>query len=198
MKLIRLVISRICRARSRWPSALSGNMNKRQRLSETLIRSMRERFRLKGRPRGTSRADQDHGRVERSIIQERIRAGLARARDEGKQLGRPPIPGTLEKRIGDARSAGLSARHPSNLASAHERRAAPSNSRGLQDPLLSTGGKVHHLRGDRQDARLSKFLCPSWPGTAGLAHQKARFGTNVFRLVACCRCLSLRKMHEAT
>jgi DNA invertase Pin-like site-specific DNA recombinase len=27
---------------------------------------------------------------ERAIIQERVRAGLARAKSEGKQLGRPP------------------------------------------------------------------------------------------------------------
>jgi DNA invertase Pin-like site-specific DNA recombinase len=36
---------------------------------------------------------------ERSIIQERVRAGLRRARDEGKQLGRPKIAPALEKRI---------------------------------------------------------------------------------------------------
>jgi hypothetical protein len=36
---------------------------------------------------------------ERSIIQERVRAGLLRARREGKQLGRPRIPADLEKRI---------------------------------------------------------------------------------------------------
>ena len=39
---------------------------------------------------------------ERSIIQERVRAGLARARDEGKQLGRPKIAPDLEKRIHEA------------------------------------------------------------------------------------------------
>jgi DNA invertase Pin-like site-specific DNA recombinase len=36
---------------------------------------------------------------ERSMIQERVRAGLRRAKDEGKQLGRPPIAPDLEKRI---------------------------------------------------------------------------------------------------
>ena len=36
---------------------------------------------------------------ERAMIQERVRAGLARARSEGKKLGRPPIPADLEKRI---------------------------------------------------------------------------------------------------
>ena len=35
---------------------------------------------------------------ERAMIQERVRAGLARARDEGKRLGRPPIAPELQKR----------------------------------------------------------------------------------------------------
>ena len=39
---------------------------------------------------------------ERSMIQERVRAGLARARGEGKRLGRPPIAPALEKRIREA------------------------------------------------------------------------------------------------
>jgi DNA invertase Pin-like site-specific DNA recombinase len=39
---------------------------------------------------------------ERSMIQERVRAGLRRAQDEGKQLGRPRIAPELEKRIRDA------------------------------------------------------------------------------------------------
>jgi DNA invertase Pin-like site-specific DNA recombinase len=36
---------------------------------------------------------------ERSMIQERVRAGLRRAKDEGKQLGRPRIPAELERQI---------------------------------------------------------------------------------------------------
>jgi DNA invertase Pin-like site-specific DNA recombinase len=36
---------------------------------------------------------------ERAMIQERVRAGLARARSEGKRLGRPPIAPELEERI---------------------------------------------------------------------------------------------------
>jgi DNA invertase Pin-like site-specific DNA recombinase len=36
---------------------------------------------------------------ERTMIAERVRAGLARARSEGKRLGRPPIEPALEKRI---------------------------------------------------------------------------------------------------
>ena len=36
---------------------------------------------------------------ERAMIQERVRAGLKRAKDEGKRLGRPPIALELENRI---------------------------------------------------------------------------------------------------
>jgi DNA invertase Pin-like site-specific DNA recombinase len=36
---------------------------------------------------------------ERSMIRERVRAGLKRAKDEGKQLGRPRIAPELERRI---------------------------------------------------------------------------------------------------
>jgi DNA invertase Pin-like site-specific DNA recombinase len=39
---------------------------------------------------------------ERSMIQERVRAGLARAKSEGKQLGRPPIAPEIKQRIRDA------------------------------------------------------------------------------------------------
>src|SRR4029077_6232018 len=39
---------------------------------------------------------------ERAMIQERVRAGLARAKSEGKRLGRPPIAPALEKRIREA------------------------------------------------------------------------------------------------
>ena len=41
---------------------------------------------------------------ERAMIQERVRAGLARARSEGKRLGRPPTAPALEKRIREALS----------------------------------------------------------------------------------------------
>jgi DNA invertase Pin-like site-specific DNA recombinase len=36
---------------------------------------------------------------ERSMIAERVRAGLARARSEGKQLGRPTIGPELEAKV---------------------------------------------------------------------------------------------------
>lgn len=45
---------------------------------------------------------------ERSIISERIRAGIARARAEGRRFGRPRVSGTVEQTIRDQRAAGLS------------------------------------------------------------------------------------------
>ena len=42
---------------------------------------------------------------ERSMIQERVRAGLARARSEGKRLGRPPIAAKVESAIRGALAA---------------------------------------------------------------------------------------------
>ena len=47
---------------------------------------------------------------ERAMIQERVRAGLARARAEGKQLGRPTIEVELETQIKEAIANGLSYR----------------------------------------------------------------------------------------
>src|SRR2546429_4863700 len=43
---------------------------------------------------------------ERSIIKDRIHAGLARARAQGKRLGRPSIPVTIERKIRDALNKG--------------------------------------------------------------------------------------------
>ena len=47
---------------------------------------------------------------ERSMIQERVRAGLRRAKDEGKKLGRPRVAPDLEARILAAVKAGESVR----------------------------------------------------------------------------------------
>jgi DNA invertase Pin-like site-specific DNA recombinase len=43
---------------------------------------------------------------ERSMIQERVRAGLARARASGKQLGRPKVSPEIEEHIRELRAAG--------------------------------------------------------------------------------------------
>ena len=44
---------------------------------------------------------------ERSMIRERVKSGLQRARRQGKRLGRPRIPAHKEKAIGTARASGL-------------------------------------------------------------------------------------------
>ncbi len=41
---------------------------------------------------------------ERAMIRERVNAGLARARAEGKRLGRPPVPAETEAAIRAARA----------------------------------------------------------------------------------------------
>jgi DNA invertase Pin-like site-specific DNA recombinase len=43
---------------------------------------------------------------ERSMIQERVKAGLARARREGKRLGRPPVPKRTSDRVLAIRATG--------------------------------------------------------------------------------------------
>jgi DNA invertase Pin-like site-specific DNA recombinase len=43
---------------------------------------------------------------ERALIQERVRAGLARARAQGKQLGRPRVSAEVEAAVRAARAAG--------------------------------------------------------------------------------------------
>lgn len=44
---------------------------------------------------------------ERAMIQERVKAGLARARAAGKRLGRPPLASDKEQRIRDQLEAGV-------------------------------------------------------------------------------------------
>ena len=44
---------------------------------------------------------------ERSIIQERVRAGLARAKDEGKVLGRPKIAADVETAVRATLASGI-------------------------------------------------------------------------------------------
>lgn len=43
---------------------------------------------------------------ERAILQERVKAGLARARAQGKRLGRPPVSGKVERAVRRAREQG--------------------------------------------------------------------------------------------
>ncbi len=44
---------------------------------------------------------------ERAMIQERVKAGLQRARAQGKRLGRPTVSATVEARIAELRSQGM-------------------------------------------------------------------------------------------
>jgi len=47
---------------------------------------------------------------ERSMIQERVKAGLARAKAQGKKLGRPTVPPITVRKIQNLRASGLSLR----------------------------------------------------------------------------------------
>ena len=47
---------------------------------------------------------------ERSILQERVKAGLERARAQGKTLGRPKVPPIKVRKIKELREQGLSYR----------------------------------------------------------------------------------------
>ncbi len=44
---------------------------------------------------------------ERSMIQERVKAGLARARAQGKKLGRPRVSASVERKVRVARAKGI-------------------------------------------------------------------------------------------
>jgi DNA invertase Pin-like site-specific DNA recombinase len=47
---------------------------------------------------------------ERSMIQQRVRAGIERARAQGKRLGRPPVPPVEIRKLQALRASGLSIR----------------------------------------------------------------------------------------
>jgi len=47
---------------------------------------------------------------ERSMIQERVKAGLVRAKSKGITLGRPTVPAKTKQRVLDGKAAGLSLR----------------------------------------------------------------------------------------
>jgi DNA invertase Pin-like site-specific DNA recombinase len=44
---------------------------------------------------------------ERAMIQERVKAGLARARAQGKSIGRPKVNGQVEKKVLELRAGGM-------------------------------------------------------------------------------------------
>ena len=53
---------------------------------------------------------------ERAIIVERVKAGLARARSEGKRLGRPRLPADKEQQVRDLLSSGVGMLKTARLA----------------------------------------------------------------------------------
>jgi DNA invertase Pin-like site-specific DNA recombinase len=69
---------------------------------------------------------------ERSIIQERVRAGLARAKREGKRLGRPPLPKDKEDAIRAALAGGLSIRK-----TAAQFKVDPSTVQNIKRPFVA-------------------------------------------------------------
>ena len=81
---------------------------------------------------------------ERSIIQERVRAGLQRAKHEGKRLGRPPIADKLAERIRTALAGGMSVRKTAakfapysvspTLSRAPTTQASPARPRQISGP----------------------------------------------------------------
>ena len=72
---------------------------------------------------------------ERSMIQERVRAGLARAKDAGKRLGRPPLPKEKEDAIRAALAGGLSVRK-----TAAKFKVNPSTVQNISRPFGIDGG----------------------------------------------------------
>jgi DNA invertase Pin-like site-specific DNA recombinase len=69
---------------------------------------------------------------ERSMIQERVRAGLSRVKDEGKRLGRPRIAPDLETRILAALKAGGTVR-----GVADKFKANPSTVQRIKHPFVA-------------------------------------------------------------
>ena len=53
---------------------------------------------------------------ERELIRERVRAGMARARSEGKVFGRPQVGESVEAHIRELRAAGVGIRKTARMA----------------------------------------------------------------------------------
>src|SRR5215471_15322734 len=86
---------------------------------------------------------------ERAMIQERVRAGLARAKSEGKRLGRPRIAPELEERIRKALATPGRPGVRKIAERATRRRAAPS-----------AKGRGRLIRCRRARQRRSRWRCP--------------------------------------
>ena len=78
---------------------------------------------------------------ERSMIQERVRAGLRRAKDDGKKLGRPRIAPQLEERIVAALKAGETIRGVAEKFDVIPARCRESNTLSSSPREASVGAK---------------------------------------------------------
>ena len=67
---------------------------------------------------------------ERAMIRERVNAGLARARAEGKRLGRPRVGADLERRVRELRAAGEGLKRIAREAGVGRRHRPAHRSRG--------------------------------------------------------------------
>ena len=75
---------------------------------------------------------------ERSIIQERVRAGLRRAKEEGKTLGRPKLAAELEARIRAALNETTRTKGVRKIA--EEFGVSPSTVQAISRPLRESAG----------------------------------------------------------
>jgi hypothetical protein len=75
--------------------------------------------------------------LERQIIAEQVRSGLAGAQAEGKRIGRPPVEIDAEL-VGRLRSSGMSW---TEIARAHPRVGKPGGGRGR--PSVATVRRAH-------------------------------------------------------
>ena len=101
---------------------------------------------------------------ERAMIQERVRAGLRRAKDEGKQFGRPKIAADVEAAIQ------ASLRRKDRLASANRRQARHQRQHGAAHrarPMIDTRRSLGAGGPPRWDPRPPSTICRSAePGRA--------------------------------
>jgi hypothetical protein len=99
---------------------------------------------------------------ERAMIQERVRAGLAGAKSEGKQLGRPRIAPELEARI--KKALAIPGR-PGVRKIAEQFGVDPSTVQRISRPFVGRSGG----RSCRYSPRNGRCWSGAWPapGTAG-------------------------------
>jgi Resolvase, N terminal domain len=115
---------------------------------------------------------------ERSMIQERVRAGLRRAVSEGKQLGRPPLDSELEERVRKALSARKETGEGVRVI-AKRFGLSPTTVQKISRPFAAAGawGKNKRHSGNRGRECLSDpEMGGSWTANAGRRTFSAAYG----------------------